>query len=99
MISPYRQRKVPKVIEVCSPPSRDVQVFSDGLRKYFPVQWSPKTGGGIDIFLRVHAGRERRRFSVKTGIPLDQATVEGLQGIFWDSYKQIARQKLWFGWH
>jgi hypothetical protein len=97
--SPYQQRRLPKVIEVCSPPSTDVQAFADGLRRYFPVRWTRKTGGGVDIFLHVYAGRERRRFRIATGMPLDQTTAERLRGTFWDSYKALARQKLWFGWH
>jgi hypothetical protein len=99
LASPYRQRRLPKVIEVCSPPNRDVEVFTDGLRRYFPVRWTQKTGGGVDIFLHVYAGRERRRFQLATGMPLDQTTAEGLRGKFWNSYKALARQKLWFGWH
>jgi hypothetical protein len=98
-MSSYRQRRIPKVIEVCSPPNRDVQVFSNDLRRYFPVRWTRKTGGGVDIFLHVYAGRERRRFQIATGMPLDQTTAESLRGKFWDSYRALARQKLWFGWH
>jgi hypothetical protein len=87
-----------KRVEVSSPPSHHVQEFTEALRRYFPVRWIPTSGGGVSVSLCVYAGREPRRFTIISGMPMEDANTNHLTQTFWNNYKDIRRQKMWFAW-